>query len=358
MAITLSRKTAQKIVDTIKDVCGHDINYINTNGIIFASTNPSRIGDFHEIGKKVIESAETIEITSDDSFYGTQKGVNIPFSYNKEIIAAIGISGEPDEVRQFAILAQKVTSLILREQEIDSLHYGRKNQLNYIIRSLVNNTEINHDYLNDFLVEYRLQFDTVCRTVVIKLDSRYNISNLSLIESHIYKLFYQISAGLYTFIFPNEYVLILPENEYLKWSYIFHSFAKTSENILYIGIGNQTSLLKQYDSYSAAKLAIHSLTAGKNIAVFDDLDLDILLGCVNEQAKKEYLSKILTGLEKEDIDLLKVYFSTDMSLKDTSEKLFLHNNTLQYKLNRIEKLTGYNPRMFSGAVRLFLAILL
>ena len=62
MAITLSRKTAQKIVDTIKDVCGHDINYINTNGIIFASTNPSRIGDFHEIGKKVIESAETIEI--------------------------------------------------------------------------------------------------------------------------------------------------------------------------------------------------------------------------------------------------------------------------------------------------------
>ena len=82
------------------------------------------------------------------------------------------------------------------------------------------------------------------------------------------------------------------------------------------------------------------------------------MGCVNEQAKKEYLGKILTGLEKEDIDLLKVYFSTDMSLKDTSEKLFLHKNTLQYKLNRIEKLTGYNPRMFSGAVRLFLAILL
>ena len=56
--------------------------------------------------------------------------------------------------------------------------------------------------------------------------------------------------------------------------------------------------------------------------------------------------------------MLKVYFSTDMSLKDTSEKIFLHKNTLQYKLNRIEKLTGYNPRVFSGAVRLFLVILL
>ena len=35
-----------------------------------------------------------------------------------------------------------------------------------------------------------------------------------------------------------------------------------------------------------------------------------------------------------------------------------YKNTLQYKLNRIEKLTGYNPRVFSGALRLFLVILL
>ena len=78
MSIYLSRKTAQKIVDTVKDVCGHDINFINTDGIIFASTNEIRIGEFHEIGKKVIDTKEIIEVESDDSFYGTQKGVNIP----------------------------------------------------------------------------------------------------------------------------------------------------------------------------------------------------------------------------------------------------------------------------------------
>lgn len=356
MAISLSKQTAQKIVDTIKDVCGHDINYINTHGIIFASTNPARIGDYHEIGKNVIQTEKTIEITSDDSFYGTQKGVNIPFIYNREVIAAIGITGSPDEVRQYAVLAQKITSLILREQETDSFNYEKKNMLNYVIRSLVENTEINHDFLVEFLNELNLCIDTTCRTIIIQPNSRYNLSNLSLIENHIYRTFDQIGALLYTFNFPNEYILILPEEQYQKWAYIFDALNNNTGNVLHIGIGTMCALSKQYRSYKAAQIALRSLSASQNIAIFDDLDLEIVLSCVNEEARSEYLRKTVSSLTDEDMNLLRTYFSTNMSLKETSEILFLHKNTLQYKLNRIEKLTGYNPRVFSDAVNLFLAI--
>ena len=119
MLLSLSRQTAQKIVDAVKEVCGYDINFINNRGIIFASTDESRIGNFHEIGKKAIDMGETIEVESDDLFMGTHKGVNIPYRYNKEIIAVIGISGKSDEVRKYALLAQRITSLILKEHEID-----------------------------------------------------------------------------------------------------------------------------------------------------------------------------------------------------------------------------------------------
>ena len=68
-----------------------------------------------------------------------------------EIIAAIGISGVPDEVRQFALLAQKITSLLLREQEIDTLNYGYKNQENAIVRCLIENKAVNQDFLKEFL---------------------------------------------------------------------------------------------------------------------------------------------------------------------------------------------------------------
>ncbi|MCM1894391.1 MULTISPECIES: helix-turn-helix domain-containing protein [Dorea] len=47
-----------------------------------------------------------------------------------------------------------------------------------------------------------------------------------------------------------------------------------------------------------------------------------------------------------------------MSLIRTCDKLYLHKNTLQYKLNRIHKITGLNPRKFQDAVLLYLAVLL
>ena len=48
MITRISNNLAQQIVNTIKDVCSYDINFINPSGIIIASTNASRIGTFHE----------------------------------------------------------------------------------------------------------------------------------------------------------------------------------------------------------------------------------------------------------------------------------------------------------------------
>lgn len=45
-----------------------------------------------------------------------------------------------------------------------------------------------------------------------------------------------------------------------------------------------------------------------------------------------------------------------MSLLGTSQKLFLHKNTVQYKLNHIYQKCGLNPRVFKDAVLLYLAL--
>ncbi|MBQ7371115.1 MAG: helix-turn-helix domain-containing protein [Blautia sp.] len=54
--------------------------------------------------------------------------------------------------------------------------------------------------------------------------------------------------------------------------------------------------------------------------------------------------------------MLDVYFSSEMSLQDTVGKLFLHKNTVQYRLNRIQERCGYNPRSFRDAVVLYTAL--
>ena len=89
---------AQQIVDTVKDVCQQNINFIDASGMIIASTDPQRINTFHEIGYRAAATATTIEVTEDDSFFGTKKGINIPVMYHDRLVAVIGISGEVEEV--------------------------------------------------------------------------------------------------------------------------------------------------------------------------------------------------------------------------------------------------------------------
>lgn len=71
---------------------------------------------------------------------------------------------------------------------------------------------------------------------------------------------------------------------------------------------------------------------------------------------KKFSGKTIHQLSLDEKELLRTYFSLEMSLADTAEKLFLHKNTLQYKLNHIYKKCGLNPRKFRDAVLLYLAL--
>lgn len=356
MATKIQQKTAQQIVDTVKDVCGHNINFINGEGKIFASTDKARIGDFHEIGQQVIRTGQPIEVEQDDVFFGTQKGVNLPFQYNGEIIAAIGISGVPGEVRKYAYLAQKITSLILREHELDTQNHNKKAQMNYIIHSLISNQTVNHDYLADFIKNHGGNMTDAYRTVLVQLDSRYNPSNLSMIEQQIYENFKITGSRLYTFNYPNEYVLLLEDSEAQNYSRLFTLLAGRYGDVLKVGIGKSAKLTRQHESYESAKIAIQSLGEQREVAVFDELDLEILLGSVPADTRDFFLKRALRTLDEKDKAILKTYFNCDKSLKKTCDILFIHRNTLQYQLEKIRNSSGYDPRTLRGATILYLAL--
>ena len=54
----ISKSLACQIVNTVSDLCGQNVNFIDCSGIIFASTNEERIGDFHEIGRQAAVSGD------------------------------------------------------------------------------------------------------------------------------------------------------------------------------------------------------------------------------------------------------------------------------------------------------------
>ncbi len=356
MARVISRRVAQQIVETVRDVCNHNINFIDPKGIIFASTDASRVGDFHEIGRQVIRTGQTIEVDTDEGFLGTHKGVNIPFVYKGETVAVIGISGEPQQVRQYAYLAQKITALILREQELEDQSNSRRQQMNYMVRALITGEHIHHDYFVDFLETYHADRKAEYRTVLVQMDARYNPANLSFVEKDIFQAFQQTGSPFSTFQYPNEYILFLEARKLERCKPVLEKLAESYGDILKIGVGNASRLTKQSQSYLAAQIALRSYVHGAGIVVFDDLDLEILMGCIPTDVRLQFLKKTTQELDDKEKTLLKVYFESNLSLKETCEKLYIHKNTVQYQLDKICKKSGYNPRIFQEAAVLYLGL--
>ncbi|MHB1651348.1 MAG: PucR family transcriptional regulator [Desulfitobacteriaceae bacterium] len=87
------------------------------------------------------------------------------------------------------------------------------------------------------------------------------------------------------------------------------------------------------------------------------LGLAGLLGEISPAAIQQYRREMLKErLTPELLETLEAYFTHDLSISETARALFIHRNTLLYRLDRVTDFTGYNPREFAAAVQLYLAI--
>jgi len=354
----ISRTLADQIVDAVKEICSYDINFISTEGTIFASTDPARVGTYHEIGREAAVKHETIEVGHDDQYLGTRMGVNIPIDYDGECIAVIGISGDPEEVRKYAFLALRIALLLLKEQELDRKQQGRRQMIESFVRTVINAEQRNQRYFDDFSERFRIDTSLSYRMVIAKLKDRYNPANLSMIEASIYEVFDKTGSKLYAYRYPHEYLLIVSEKQWKNGKRFLKEYAANHHEILHIGVGLPGSLLHMHESFRTAQAAVRSCSADSPFQIFDELDIELILSQIPENTKKRYLARTAGQLTNEQINLLHVYFSNSMSLARTSEALFIHKNTVQYQLNHIHGITGYNPRVFKDAVVLYLAIMI
>lgn len=358
MPITsIDQSLAQQIVSTVKDVCGQDINFINPNGIITASTNEKRIGTYHEIGQKAASTGEIIEVDDDYGFVGTRKGINLPIYYNHNLISVVGISGEPAVVRKYAYLAERITRLLIRERELNAHNRNRDEKKQFTIHALLSNESVNQVYLTDCLKEFHVNLITKKRVILIRTNHIHNPADMPLMDQKVEYLFHTMSEELFTFNYPNEYLAIVDSDGFDRTNFMLKKFASDYGTLLKVAIGKESSLYRLAASFQSAQIAWKSIAdSTESFTIFDNMILEIILSAISDAAKEEFLKKTISGLEKEELSLLRIYLEEDMSLLAASERLFLHKNTVQYKLNRIFDKTGFNPRRFQDAVLFYLAL--
>ena len=352
----ISKNLASQIVNAVKDVCEKDINFITPKGKILASTDPGRLNTYHEIGHQAAQEGRLIKIHQDDLYAGTRAGVNLPVYHNGELLAVIGISGNPDEALKYANLAEHITKLLVRENEGNLLSRNLEQKRNYLIQKLLRGAALTEEDLQTLPDRFAFHPESMYRILLIRLNQSHE-ENLPAAEPRIYHLFRCLDLTLFCYQYPREYLAVIEDSLFQTQQKQLYDFALENHTLLSLGIGKAMPSRKLNHSCQTARTALKSAAFSHSpYVLFDHLNLELLLSAADPDTRKEYLSRTVSSLTEEDRKILQVYYEENLSLAAVCRRLYLHKNTLQYRLNRIFRVTGLNPRRFQDAVLLYLGL--
>jgi carbohydrate diacid regulator len=89
--------------------------------------------------------------------------------------------------------------------------------------------------------------------------------------------------------------------------------------------------------------------------------LELLLPDISEKTRQLFLDKVFSGFTNEEIQqsmrTIQVLYEENGSIYKAADRLNEHPNTLQYKLRKVERDTGYDPRKLGNAAIFNLALL-
>jgi sugar diacid utilization regulator len=150
-----------------------------------------------------------------------------------------------------------------------------------------------------------------------------------------------------------------------KADYIQEIIEKETKIKPTIGVGQYyPGLSGLRKSYSDAQI---SLSLGEKISGegkayhITDVGLFVALSQDTSFERKCELAHQILGSIFDDKSLYKtvnIFLECDMNLTEASKKLHLHRNTLIYRLDKIKKETGLDPRLFSDAIQIKLGLML
>ncbi len=111
-------------------------------------------------------------------------------------------------------------------------------------------------------------------------------------------------------------------------------------------------------AYAQAKKALDvgmMFPTGEQINYYDCLGMRRLIFDLPEESCRAYLEEIYDGEMPEHVDeellvTARAFFENGMNISDTARKLFVHRNTLIYRLEKLYRATGLDIRRFEDAM--------
>lgn len=374
---------AQAIVDRLISILGKNINIIGKDGKIIASGDKYRIGQMHEAGRIAAQEGREIIVndTNIDGYPGTKAGVNLPVYYKSEVICVVGITGPESEVQPYGLIVRELVELMFQKLERNQFEYLKSRALRSFARELLK--EHDAEGASSIIARANLmEFSFAVERIVIEIDvdrlmPQSDCEN-DMDEVMLQNIKQQIDDNLSTMLSADEIAFNLYGSRFIvlrrsaldmiRFSRSVIEMLKRKFNVeCHIGIGCPCSKFSDYSrSYS---LADKTLEAGKRtdypkrVYTYDDYKFHVLIKSLDAGYKRDYLRGYQSIFADEQnnssiLQTVKSYFENNMNLKYTANAMYIHKNTVLYRLNKFKDTYGIDAFNVTECCKLYTAILL
>ena len=118
-------------------------------------------------------------------------------------------------------------------------------------------------------------------------------------------------------------------------------------------------------SYKEAKLALDVgkiFFSERNVIAYSALGIGRLIYQLPIPLCKMFIREIFEGKSPDDFDeetlaTINKFFENNLNVSETSRQLYIHRNTLVYRLDKLQKSTGLDLRVFEDAITFKIALM-
>ncbi|WP_057770986.1 CdaR family transcriptional regulator [Cytobacillus dafuensis] len=354
----LTVNIAKEIVKQTMIRLNRNINIMDKTGTIIASGNLKRMNQAHFGAIEVLRTGRPLIIREMDRHHweGAYPGINLPIQFQNQIIGVIGITGNPDEIMEFGELVKMITEMIIQHSFLTEQLEWKQHLKELIFEDLIN-IPLKSETINQRLHLIESKIESPNQVAVVELDLNESTKS-DLLQQ--FEDFFPLKQTLIGFLSVNRIFILalnLPE-DYLRQKLLqILSILKSKGIAVRIGIG--TPVIDQAHirySYDEALCALKLGRKEQPLIAYSEIETKALLDQLDARAKQQFSNRVLGDLSEKLIDTIEQFVAHNLNIGECAKNMYIHRNSLIYRLKKIKEITGYDPQSFHDAMTLQLSI--
>jgi len=348
----ISNQILQSTIDGLKGITRIDLCVMDTEGKVLATTLENA---------EQYESAVLAFVDSPADSQAIQGYQFFKVFDEHQLEYVILVKGDSEDVFMIGKIASfQIQNLLVAYKE-------RYDKDNFIKNLLLDNLLLVDIYNR----AKKLHIDTEARRVVYIIETK-NEKDANALET-VRSLFAGKTKDFITAVDEKNIIVVkeLKQNESYEDA---NKIAKVMLDMLnteamskvHIAYGTIVNEIKDVSrSYKEAKMALDVgkiFYSNRNIVAYNNLGIGRLIYQLPMPLCKMFIREIFEGKSPDDFDeetltTINKFFENSLNVSETSRQLYIHRNTLVYRLDKLQKMTNLDLRVFEDAITFKIALM-